>query len=353
METSSPQGEKRKRASTLFPKNTLREVLRIAQSIQDINAGRPYNRLDLALSVGYSPESSGFRTLISSSSRYGLTEGGYQAETISLTPLGKQIVCPINDEERKAGLLKALRNIEIFDKILDHFNNSKLPKDDFLKNTLERNYEIPKNDIEQFLDIFKRNLSDWGLLVDMRGSIWLRLDKLSVESIGKSETTSKEEYEEETKIQPEDIEIEQVTPQIQPVVFISHSKNPIILEQIKQILDFGQFKYEIAEETETTSIPIPEKIFSLMRKCNCAIINISADEKEKTSEGIYRVNQNVLIEVGAAYLSYNQKVILLTDRRVPLPSNLQGLYRLEYEGEELTFSAALKLQKALSNFRDS
>jgi predicted nucleotide-binding protein len=90
-----------------------------------------------------------------------------------------------------------------------------------------------------------------------------------------------------------------------------------------------------------------------MRECNCAIINISADEREKTDGGTYRVNQNVLIEIGAAYLAYNQKVILLTDKRVPLPSNLQGLYRLEYEGDELTWTAGLKLQKALTGFRKS
>ena len=120
---------------------------------------------------------------------------------------------------------------------------------------------------------------------------------------------------------------------------------------MKTILEYGQFNCVIAEEIETTSIPIPDKIFGLMRECDGAIINISADEQEKKQDGTYGVNSNVLIEIGAAFFGYNKKVILLTDRRVMLPSNLQGLYRCEYEGEELSFSTYMKLQKALTKFR--
>lgn len=88
-----------------------------------------------------------------------------------------------------------------------------------------------------------------------------------------------------------------------------------------------------------------------MRDCDCAIINVSADEQEKRPDETYGINPNVLVEIGAAFLKYNKKVILLVDKRITLPSNLQGLYRSEYEGDELTFSTAMKLQKALTDFR--
>jgi len=136
-------------------------------------------------------------------------------------------------------------------------------------------------------------------------------------------------------------------------VFISHSKNETIVDQIKTILEFGQFDYRIAEETETTAIPIPEKVFGIMGQCNCAIINVSADEQEKRDDGTYGVNPNVLTEIGGAFLLYKRKVILLVDKRVQLPSNLQGLYRCEYKGDELTFSTYMKLQRALAEFRKS
>ncbi len=134
-------------------------------------------------------------------------------------------------------------------------------------------------------------------------------------------------------------------------MFVAHSKNIKIVDQIKEILEFGQFEPIVAEDIETTSIPIPEKIFNLMKECNGAIINISADEKERNPDGTYRINPNVLIEIGAAFLNYNRNVVLLADKRVTIPTNLSGLYLCQYEGEELTYSAAMALQKGLTNFR--
>ena len=124
-----------------------------------------------------------------------------------------------------------------------------------------------------------------------------------------------------------------------------------ILTQIKSNLEFGGFSYKVAIETETTAIPIPEKIFGMMRDCNCAIVNVSADEQERREDGSYGINANVLVEIGAAFLAYNQRVILLVDKRLTLPSNLQGLYRCEYTGDELDSSAVTRLQKGLLQFR--
>ena len=89
-------------------------------------------------------------------------------------------------------------------------------------------------------------------------------------------------------------------------VFISHSKNKTIVKQIKEMLDFGKFEYEVAEERETLAIPISEKVFGLMEKCNCAIINLSADEEKKQKDSTYTINENVLTEIGAAYLHYKR-----------------------------------------------
>lgn len=135
-------------------------------------------------------------------------------------------------------------------------------------------------------------------------------------------------------------------------VFVSHSKNPAILDQIKTILDFGQFVPAVAEEEETTAIPVPEKVLTAMRRCGSAVINVSADDPEQRPDGSFGINQNVLIEIGVAFALYDRRVVLVVDKRVQLPSNLQGLYRCDYEGDELGWNAGMKLQKALANFRE-
>lgn len=135
-------------------------------------------------------------------------------------------------------------------------------------------------------------------------------------------------------------------------VFVGHSTNAKILEQIRTILAFGNFEVIIAEDEETTAVPVPEKVMDAMHRCQAAIMNISADTPMNGDGAEYAINDNVLIEVGAAFVLYNKNVILLVDDRVTLPSNLAGLYECRYHGDSLDFDSTMKLQQALINFRD-
>jgi predicted nucleotide-binding protein len=69
------------------------------------------------------------------------------------------------------------------------------------------------------------------------------------------------------------------------------------------------------------------------------------------ADGTFGINQNVLIEIGAAFVLYEKRVVLVWDRRIAVPSNLQGLYRCEFEGNELSWSAGMKLMKAVNQFK--
>lgn len=343
---SEGKGHKTTRA---FPKNTLKDALRIAESIQNNNAGQPYSRLDLANSLDYKPDSSLFRTLIISSGRFGLTSGGYQADKISLTDLGTSIVAPRSDEKKAEGIRKALFNVTIYKNFFTKFNGHKVPKKDYFKATLNRDYGIPNEDTDECYDMIIKNAKELDVVKTIKDGEYFQLELLGGTKDSETKPPEGEETEDEEQAKPPVI-IPPLTP-LPPRVFISHSKNQKILSQIERILKFGQFDYEIAVKTETTAIPIPDKVFGSMRSCNCAIINISADEQEKRGDDTYGINQNVLIEIGAAFLLYNRKVILLTDKRVTLPSNLQGLYCCNYEGDDLGYEGSLKLQEALMNFR--
>ena len=128
-------------------------------------------------------------------------------------------------------------------------------------------------------------------------------------------------------------------------VFISHGKNMEIVEQVETMLGMGDISYEIAVAEETTAIPVPEKVFDAMRRCSAAIIAVSVEDGSRDKDGNYVVNQNVLIEIGAAFVLYSRRVVLLWDKRIKVPSNLQGLYRCEFEGDELSWKAGMKLIK--------
>jgi hypothetical protein len=62
----------------------------------------------------------------------------------------------------------------------------------------------------------------------------------------------------------------------------------------------------------------------------------------------------MLIDIGGAFLYYNRLVLLVIDQRFKgkLPSILDGITAIFYEGEELTLTDGIKLMQALDEFRN-
>jgi len=359
---SSPAEKRGRKAGTIyFPRFPLKEVLNIPEAIWTQNAGNPFDILDVAKALGVSPTSSGLVTRLASSYRYGLTEGSPTTKLISLTSLGSSIVAPVADTDVNALLRQALLFPPVFQKVYTWMDRKPIPRADVLRNTLMKSPElggfgIPMEDVDDFIKVFMDNIPDYQLADEMNNTRYLRLDKLSPpETLQPVEAPSRlDEFQPTPLEKPQMFEGQhraQPPPPAVTRVFISHSKNMRILGQLKQMLKFGGFEAEVAEERETTAIPIPEKVFTSMRKCNCAVINVSADEQEKHGDS-YGINQNVLIEIGGAFLLYDRKVILLVDKRIKLPSNLQGLSILPYDGDELSWDTGMKLQNALTHFRE-
>ena len=136
-------------------------------------------------------------------------------------------------------------------------------------------------------------------------------------------------------------------------VFITHGKNTKILSSIKEIVAFGKFVPVVAMEHETAAKPVPEKVMDDMRDCQAAVIHVSSEGTLTDDDGnqVSRINENVLIEIGAAMALYRRNFVLLVEEGVRLPSNLQGLYECRYKGDELSGDATIKLLKAFNEFK--
>jgi hypothetical protein len=286
MTSSSGKETKRKYATTAFPKNTLKEALKLAESIQNNNAGKPYSRIDLAKSLDYTPESSLFRTLITSSGRFGLTSGGYQADRIALEPIGVQIVAPRDDAEKADGIKKALFSIKLYSDFFTKFNGHKVPKKEFFKASLNRDYGIPNEDTDECYDMIIKNAKELGIINTIKDGEYFQLELLMPKGVPSKppEGEGEPEHEESTQ-KPSETTPETPSPRQKPKVFISHSKNQKILAQIERILSFGQFEYVIAQKSETTAIPIPDKIFGDMRSARAH----KYKTRESTDEALVRL----------------------------------------------------------------
>jgi predicted nucleotide-binding protein len=126
-----------------------------------------------------------------------------------------------------------------------------------------------------------------------------------------------------------------------------------VAAQIKDLLTFGNFEPVVSVERESTAIPVPEKVFEDMRSCAAGVLHVGAEGKYLDKDGIEHVklNDNVLIEIGAAMALYGKRMILLVEKGVALPTNLQGLYRCEFEGNKLDYDSTMKLLKTFNLFR--
>jgi predicted nucleotide-binding protein len=137
-------------------------------------------------------------------------------------------------------------------------------------------------------------------------------------------------------------------------VFITHGKNIKVLNQIKEIVSYGNYQPIIAQEHETIAKPVPDKVMDDMRACSAAVIHVSSEATYKNASGKERakINDNVLIEIGAAMALYKRNFILVVEDGLELPSNLHGLYQCRYSGDELGMEATMKLLKAFKEFRE-
>jgi hypothetical protein len=354
-----------------FPQTTLQQAQKIASAIIDNLGGRESSPPDIAMAMGVSPTSSAWPSLAGSSIAYGLTEGGVNASTIKLTALGRKLVAPENDGDDLAARREAILKPRISKEFFERYRRAKLPNDTIGGNVL-KSLGLPADRVQSALDIVKENGRYAGIIRDTTTGPFVNLDSPGVPA--PTATPALPDHDEsdtstDSAMGSVDGSHVPLTPppkaSIPPSagvsvpdakgnrVFITHGKQKEIVIQIKELLAFGNFEPVVSVERESTAIPVPEKVFEDMRACGAGVIHVGAEGKYLDRDGNEhtKINDNVLIEIGAAMALYGKKVILLVEKGVTLPSNLQGLYRCEFEGDKLDYEATMKLLKTFSQFR--
>lgn len=341
--SNEPIKTKRGRIKSEFPKNTLQEAIRVAKAIEDANGGQPYPPTDTAIALGMSPGSSDFRTLLSSAIKYGLTQGSYNQDRVSLQQLGRDLVEPQSQEQIRSAMVSATLRPETFRRIYEHFRGKKLPKASYLQNTVMREFEVPKEHAEACVNIFNSNMDYVGLVRVATTGRWLSAEPipLSVSDTKEEQITDEETYElPTTKVQDF-----QETPPKQPLapsqqknaIFIGHGKNKTPLQQLKTILDQFNIPYKIAISEPNEFRPISQKVAEIMDSCGAAILIFTADEEFRDSAGntIWRPSENVIFELGASSVLYGRRVILFKEKDVTFPTNFRDIGYIEFEKDNL------------------
>lgn len=340
-----------------FPNHILENALVIANAIQEENAGKPMKKLLVANAIGRKPATTQFRDLLSSSYKYGLTLGTEKAENIELTEIGKQITKPSSSEQELQAKQKAVLIPPKFNEIYSYYNNNKFPSSQFFENVLETQFKIPREYVKEVIDVLEKNGRFVGIIRDISGSPHImfndysQIDKEAVKD--KKEPPKEEEPKQEIEKAGEIPKEKEFDSQKKKKVFITHGKNKDLIDPIKKLLHFGELEPIVSTEKQSVSQPVSDKVMNDMRTCDAAIIHIDAEQKlmnKETKEHII-LNQNVLIEIGAAMALYGRRFILLVEEGITLPSNLQGLYEVRYKGNNLDGDVTIKLMEAINEMK--
>lgn len=347
-----------------FPKTTLQDAQRIAAALVDNFAGDSGSPPDVALALGISPTSSAWPTLAGASIAYGLTSGGVNASSIKLTPLGKRLVAPEEEGDDIVARREAILKPRILKEFYDKYRRAKFPTEVIAVNVL-KSLGLPPDRTSSATQIIRDNGFYAGIVRDTPTGPFVNLDSPSVpapsETFTLPTTFSSDELSELPGGDNEAIRTEvpaaiATAPTPDPKVnrvFITHGKQRAIVNQIKELLIFGNFDPVVSVESESTAIPVPEKVFEDMRSCGAGVLHVGAEGTYLDRDRVehLKINDNVLIEIGAAIALFGKRMILLVEKGVILPSNLQGLYRCEYEGDKLDYESTMKLLKTFSQFR--
>jgi predicted nucleotide-binding protein len=346
------------------PASSLDKALRIPRAIADNYGYKPTSPLQVAVALDIQPTSSGFRMLTGAAIAYGLTSGGYGADSISITPLAMRIVRPISEGDDMAAKREAFLKPRVIREFLQKYDKAPIPRDDIARNVLIE-LGVPTDRTGEVLALIVESANQLGFLKPIKDRTYVDLSGVKMVAENKALSEPAAAAQESGSEQAMTFERPALSPVVsKPVtmpsedarmrrVFITHGKNQGLIDPIKKLLAFGEFVPVTEIEKQTVSQPIPTKIMAGMRSCGAAIIHVEDEQHLVDKDGGEHVvlNENVLIEIGAAMALYGDRFILVVRDGVKLPSNLQGLLELRYKGETLDVNETVRLMEAMKDMK--
>jgi len=309
------------------------------------------SRLTLAELLNVSPASSNLRELVASSRFYGLTNGGINADEFSLTPLGSEATRG-DEVAQMAAYKQAVMNVLPYKAFFATFNNKKIPSATAFKEFLTRSASVAAERADECMQFILADAQTAGLVRTMKGGAQY------VDLAGTPTTSVEDDVEPEDTLEldvggAEPAEEGDRTPREQVTtpppgdakpkkVFIAHGKNRTPLEQLKNALDTFKVRYAVAVDEPNAGRPISRKVAALMRdECSSGIFIFTADERfmrdlqADETEEVWRPSENVVFELGAASILYENRIVIFKEKGVTFPSDFSDLGYIEFEKDQL------------------
>lgn len=354
-----PPKQQQRVSQSVVPAVSFFQALRLAQAIWDELAGEGGRPIDVAAAMKVQPSGGTWRLICGAAIAFGLTEGGYIASEIKLLPLGRRCVAPEEEGDDQSAMVEAFLKPSVAGVFFERYDGKKFPSDQIGPNVLT-GLGLSKDKAVSAYSLLSSDAERLGIIQLIKGERYVNL------KARKSSSSLNADFEDDPipvfpVLDEPPPEAPTITPKFDTInapndvkrVFITHGKDKAIRDQIEEIVKYGGFDPIVSVKTESLAKPVPHKVMDEMRSCDAAVIHVGIEQQVTDTSGniVDLVNQNVLIEIGAAMALYGQKFVLLVEDGAMLPSNLQGLYECRYSGSELGMTATMKLLKAFNEFK--
>jgi hypothetical protein len=332
---------------TDVPSQSVDEALRVARALADEYGKQPTAPIDVAKAMDLTPGAGQFKSITGASIAYGFTEGGYNAEQISLTDLGRRAIAPIEEGDDLKAKREAFLRPRVINEFLTKYNGSKVPSTQIAENVLE-SMGVAGAHTERTLKVILGGAEELGLLTDFKGKPWVNLDSSLQQPVVDGEDEPGETHDDDfasevpeeppsdsPPLPPPDPEQE---PKKRPnVLFVGHGRNKKPLAQLTALLDKLKIPYLVAASEPNKGRPIPIKVRETMDQCGAGILIFSADEElfDKEQAPVWKNSENVSHELGAAAVMYDDRIIIFKEEGVSLASNYESIGYIEFEKDKL------------------
>jgi hypothetical protein len=145
----------------LFPSYPFNTAITLASMVAR-DGGGSLSEATLAMILGISAKSSGFRLKVLSARQFGLV--AKNGEILSATPLAKAIIQPASQAEERQAKIASFLEVPLFKAIATRFKGQPLPPDRMLRHILEQEFCLESNRVGEAERIFQDSAREAGLL---------------------------------------------------------------------------------------------------------------------------------------------------------------------------------------------
>ena len=339
MVDAAPQVAKRRtRVSRPYPQHKLREVLEIARSILEKNAGLPFDRVRLAKSMGTTPASSAFMMKLNSSAKYGLTEGGYSDPKIALTPLGTRAA-----EDDSEALTEAAMRPETFRAFYELLDGKRIPGSEEASGLVIDDIGIPESLASEFLEIVVRNGELIGIVTEAGNSHYVSLADLAAQTPPVPDTPpievpnapSQTERPVSDSNGPTEARQAPIHRKDSGRLLVAHSGAGAIADRIVRTLDGFSIPHNVVEIDPIDSSPLSSEWANGMAECSGAIIVMAGPSQVVSTPGVAASRTaKMLLQLGAAVDRFRNQVVMVVGPESDHFLQTIRIHRVYADGDE-------------------